>query len=267
MGAIGAILADQADRAEILRRWRLDGGPELHARRLRFKGNARDIFYPANLGANGVHHPIIVWANGSGTTPIPATTYAYLLRHLASWGFVVIATRDGTTGTGQTVIDSANYIKARSVDSGSIFYGKLDTTKIGAMGHSQGASGAINAMLKSGGAIRTAGDLPPAAPVLVQPRQQLPADQRPGGGDERIDPLCQRLDRRADLARYAAHSARAAQLADGLLQRHPAPLLKAKGIIKGTAHNDVAGQPDLRRGRFFPAATASTAISAIRRPG
>jgi len=122
------------------------------------KGNPCDIFYPANLGANGFHHPIIVWANGSGTTPIPATTYAYLLHHLASWGFVVIATRDGTTGTGQTVLDSANYIKARNADSGSIFYGKLDTTRIGAMGHSQGASGAQGAAgVDSGGDFSHAG--------------------------------------------------------------------------------------------------------------
>src|SRR5882757_8083559 len=88
------------------------------------KGDLCDIYFPANLGANGFLHPIVVWGNGSGTTPIAASTYAYYLRHLASWGFVVIATKDGATGVGQTLIDSANYIKARNTDASSVFFGK-----------------------------------------------------------------------------------------------------------------------------------------------
>ena len=215
------------------------------------KGNACDIFYPANLGANGFHHPIIVWANGSGTTPALATTYAYLLRHLASWGFVVIATRDGTTGTGQTIIDSANYIKARNTDTGSIFYGKLDTTKIGAMGHSQGASGAINAMLKSSGAIRTAVTfhLPrqswcnPASNCLLTSDLAAATSGSilyvSGSTDVLISPDTQIVPPGQLNSLTAYYNAT------------PAPLLKAKGLIKGTAHNDSQGNPTCA-GAAFP---------------
>ena len=46
------------------------------------------IYRPASLGANGERHPIITWGNGTGASP---ETYAGLCRHLASYGFVVIA--------------------------------------------------------------------------------------------------------------------------------------------------------------------------------
>jgi hypothetical protein len=40
-------------------------------------------------------------------------------------------------------------------NSSSIFYQKLEVTEIGAVGHSQGAVGAINALVKSNGSIKT----------------------------------------------------------------------------------------------------------------
>ncbi|QNA86562.1 hypothetical protein G4G27_23200 [Sphingomonas sp. So64.6b] len=207
------------------------------------KGNPCDIFYPSSLGAGGMKHPIIVWGNGSGTTPIASTTYAYLLRHLASWGFVVIATRDGTTGLGQTMIDSANYMVARNTDAGSIFNGKLDTTKIGAMGHSQGASGAVNAMLKSSGLIRTAVTFhiaqqaycnPPTLCLLTADLQAATSGSIfyvSGTADWLISPDTQLFGSQlnSNTAYYNAT---------------PAPLLKAKAILKGPNHNDVQGTPN-----------------------
>jgi predicted dienelactone hydrolase len=68
------------------------------------KGNPLDLYFPTNLGANGFHHPIVTWANGTNTLP---RGYDYFLRHLASWGFFVVATEDLDTGTGQTVLDAA----------------------------------------------------------------------------------------------------------------------------------------------------------------
>jgi hypothetical protein len=206
------------------------------------KGDVCDIYFPTNLGANGFHHPIVVWANGSATSPVPASTYAYLLRHFASWGFVVIATRDGATGTGQTIIDSANYIKARNADTGSVFFGKLDVSKIGTVGHSQGATGAVNAMIHSAGAIRTA--------VTFHLPQQL---------------WCSSPDNCLQTATLTGATSGAilyiSGTADGLISPDtqlfgsqlnsntayynatPAALTKAKAIIKGTNHNDVEGNP------------------------
>jgi hypothetical protein len=115
-------------------------------------GNKFDLYYPTNLGAGGFKHPILTWGNGTYAKP---GQYAYFLNHLASWGFVIIATQDEYTGPGQTILDAANYMVAANSDSSSIFYQKLDVKEIGALGHSQGATGAINALLKSAGSIKT----------------------------------------------------------------------------------------------------------------
>lgn len=115
-------------------------------------GNKYDLYYPTNLGANGFRHPILTWGNGSFGKP---SQVAYLLDHMASWGFVVIASEDPMTGPGQTILDAANYLEQKNSDSTSIFFNKLNVAQIGAFGHSQGAGGAINAVIKSGGTIKT----------------------------------------------------------------------------------------------------------------
>ncbi|AXJ95969.1 MULTISPECIES: hypothetical protein [unclassified Sphingomonas] len=110
------------------------------------EGNVCDIWYPSNLGANplkrmadGFRHPVIVFANGTADT-VPADKNAYFLRHLASWGFIVIRSRDGSTGQGDTVADAAKYLLGLSRDPQSVFYGKVDADNIGLAGHSQGAA-------------------------------------------------------------------------------------------------------------------------------
>ena len=116
-------------------------------------GNKFDLYYPTNLGANGFQHPILTWGNGSFASPIQ---YDFFLRHMASWGFVVIATEDQNTGPGQTILDSANFLVHANSDPASIFFHKLNVNQIGSFGHSQGASGAVRALIKSAGSIKTA---------------------------------------------------------------------------------------------------------------
>lgn len=99
------------------------------------EGNFCDIWYPTNLGANGFRHPVVAWANGSGQVPM---VYQYWLRHLATWGFIVVGSRDTGSSSGGTVIDAANYIINQGNTAGSIFFGKVDGTKVGVAGHSQG---------------------------------------------------------------------------------------------------------------------------------
>ena len=74
---------------------------------------------------------------------------------MASWGFMIIATVDKMTGPGQTIRDGANFLVAANGNAASIFFNKLETTEIGAFGHSQGATGAMNALINSGGMIKT----------------------------------------------------------------------------------------------------------------
>jgi hypothetical protein len=111
-----------------------------------------NLYYPTNLGAGGLLHPIITWGNGTNALP---SNYWGLLNQLASWGFVVVASTDATTGTGTEMLAAANYMVQQNSTAGSIFYQKLDTTRIGAIGHSQGAGGAVNAANNSNGLIKT----------------------------------------------------------------------------------------------------------------
>ena len=102
------------------------------------------IFYPTDLGAPGTVHPIVTWGNGTGAAP---GQYSVLLTHLASWGFVVVASTNPNTGTGQEMLAAEDYLVAASADAKSPFYGRLDVDHIGAVGHSQGADGAAQALL------------------------------------------------------------------------------------------------------------------------
>ncbi|MBV8136395.1 MAG: hypothetical protein JO121_12315 [Deltaproteobacteria bacterium] len=112
-------------------------------------GNAKyrcDLYYPTNLGANGFHHPVLTWGNGTLAKP---QDYECFLEHMASWGFVVIATEDPLTGEGKTMLNAATFLINSNSDSNSRFYQKINTDEVGSFGHSQGASGAINAMMLS----------------------------------------------------------------------------------------------------------------------
>jgi hypothetical protein len=151
----------------------------------------------------------------------------------------VVRTTAATAGSGQTVLDSAAYLVARNADAASIFYGKLDTANIGAVGHSQGAAGAINAMNLSNGSIRTAVtfELPfNSACILPCVDEQLLASASQGSvffvaGTN--DPI-----------------SRDTQLIPGPLNSNtafynatPSALTKVKAMLKGAMHNDVTGEP------------------------
>jgi hypothetical protein len=204
-------------------------------------GHKFDLWYPTNLGANGFRHPIVTWGNGTSATP---SQYAYLLSHLASWGFVVIASESPTTGTGQEILDAANYAVARNSDPSSIFFGVLATSRIGAAGHSQGASGVINAMMKSNGAITTTIPIELPAQMWCATNTPTCADTRNltggsmflvnGTADGVISPSTQLLPwQTAGLQSNAAYYDAA-----------PASVAKVWGTLIGPNHNDVQGQPD-----------------------
>jgi len=97
------------------------------------------IFYPMQMDGG---HPIITWGNGTGAA---TQTYVPLLRHLASWGFVVVASDSKQTGSGVEMLEGVDYMLEQNMKPGSPFYGKLDPGSIGATGHSQGGGGSINA--------------------------------------------------------------------------------------------------------------------------
>jgi len=102
------------------------------------------VFYPAEIATSPTQSAIVTWGNGTGATP---SQYSILLSHLASWGFVVIASTSPDTGTGMEMLAGEDYLVAANEDAASPFFGKLDTSNVAAVGHSQGADGAAQALL------------------------------------------------------------------------------------------------------------------------
>ncbi|QOS78944.1 alpha/beta hydrolase [Paenibacillus sp. JNUCC31] len=89
-----------------------------------------------------VMHPLIAWGNGTGALP---DNYDQLLRHLASWGFIVIDTYSQTTGTGKEIMTAIEYMLNENEARVSPFYHRIQKDRVGAAGHSQGSTGVINA--------------------------------------------------------------------------------------------------------------------------
>ncbi len=88
--------------------------------------------------------PVITWGNGTCAQP---EGYSALLRYVASFGYFVVAANSRWVGTGTPapMINAINFAAAAAMDSTSPYYGKLDMTKVGAMGHSQGGSATATA--------------------------------------------------------------------------------------------------------------------------
>lgn len=95
------------------------------------------VFRPACM-RDGETYPVITWGNG---TCGQAGSYASLLATVASHGFVVFAANSRWVGSGNDeMLHALDFAKAANEDASSIYYGKLDLDRVGAMGHSQGSA-------------------------------------------------------------------------------------------------------------------------------
>ena len=153
-------------------------------------------------------------------------------------GFVVIATVDQMTGAGQTILDGANVLIAANGNPASIFFNKLNTAQIGAFGHSQGANGAMNALIKSIGTIKT------VLPIELPARIWCVANCVPMPSFTQGSVFF--LDGSLDLISPPTQSPQVSgeQSIAGYYDAVPAGVAKLKGTLKGPTHNDVTGQPD-----------------------
>lgn len=113
-----------------------------------------NVYRPANLGQSGYCHPILIWANGYRDNPEQNAPdcivdqnanrwcgqYLPMLNHLASHGFVVVASLSTATAEGDPLptIAGLDWILEQAEDSTSPYYHRLDTTNIGQLGHSYG---------------------------------------------------------------------------------------------------------------------------------
>jgi hypothetical protein len=100
------------------------------------------IYYPASLPESDETYPVIVWANGTMCAP---ALYHSLLSKIAAGGYIVVTNTDMMAANGESQRKSIDFILAENENPDSVFYGKVNTGKIGAAGHSQGGRSAVNA--------------------------------------------------------------------------------------------------------------------------
>ena len=114
-----------------------------------------NVYHPTNMADSGYCHPILIWANGYRDNPeqnppdcvVNSSSnqwcgqYLPMLQHLASHGFVVVASLSTATAEGDPLptIAGLDWILEQAEDSTSIYYHHLDTANIGQLGHSYGA--------------------------------------------------------------------------------------------------------------------------------
>src|SRR6186713_3192514 len=98
-----------------------DGGPPV----------AFTMFRPMDLAASGLCHPVVTWGNGTGSTP---NLYGVFLRHLASHGFVVIASdsKNVARGTPPPMVAGVTWVLEQNDDPSSPLYRHIDTAHVGA---------------------------------------------------------------------------------------------------------------------------------------
>lgn len=107
-----------------------------------------EIWYPSELMGTDRQYPAVIFANGTG---IKASSYAPVLEHLASWGFIVIGTEEEYSWNAFScemclrLLIKINEIADYPIADPNPFYNKIDLENIGLSGHSQGGVGVINA--------------------------------------------------------------------------------------------------------------------------
>ena len=100
------------------------------------------VFYPKALETSDQTWPVVVWANGTMCAPV---LYTELLKSIAAEGFIVVTNSDVMNGNGKTQVAALDWILAQNENPESVFYGKVDTLRLAAAGHSQGGRSVVNA--------------------------------------------------------------------------------------------------------------------------
>lgn len=103
------------------------------------------VFYPGVM-PEGEKFPLITWGNGTCAMP---EGYGALLRYVASFGYIVVAPNSRWVGSGAAQKIGLDFMFAANEDPTSKYYQKIDTDKVGAMGHSQGGGGTAMAATDS----------------------------------------------------------------------------------------------------------------------
>ena len=107
------------------------------------KINEYHIHFPEELKNGDKKYPVIIAANGIVE---PSRIYYHVLKHLASWGFIVVSNQDNNSWTGYSTIANLKLLLDLNEDKNSPFYQKVDVDNIGLLGHSEGGVASLNAI-------------------------------------------------------------------------------------------------------------------------
>ena len=100
------------------------------------------VYYMSELLTHNSKYPIVSWANGTGCPP---SLYDGLLRELASAGFIVVASSETMAADGTAQIAAIDFVISENSNKSSALYNKVNSSKIGVIGHSQGGRSSVNA--------------------------------------------------------------------------------------------------------------------------
>ena len=91
-------------------------------------------------------HPVVIFLNGTAT---PVKYFPQVLQHLASWGFAVIGNDTPNTASGRDAILALDLLRRLNADPRSRLKGRIDLSRVGLNGHSQGGVGCIHAIQRA----------------------------------------------------------------------------------------------------------------------
>lgn len=104
------------------------------------------LLYVPGPAQSSAPFPAITFGHGFLTPP---GLYDVTLEHLASWGYVVIATKSGLEPFPRhdlyalDMLDCLGFLEAETSRPGSSLFGTIDTNRFGASGHSMGGGASI----------------------------------------------------------------------------------------------------------------------------
>ena len=108
-----------------------------------------EIYYPSDLEEMEEPLPAVLFVNGTG---VKGSKYQALQKHMASWGFITVATEEEHAWNGFSaemsvrMLEKLNELEGEYFGEMNPFYGRIDLANIGITGHSQGGYGVVNAI-------------------------------------------------------------------------------------------------------------------------